>query len=108
VLVGLFALWTSTLAFAQTSTPQPVSISVLRTGWANDAFAISTAEGMYLNPASCSLPDGYLSTKADPGFTTFLAAAMLAVATHRLVTVTVSNSACSSERPRIIGIDIRG
>lgn len=55
------------------------SISLIRTGWNADSFAIVTREPIR-NPANCPTPDGYISNKSFPGYSTFYAAALTAYA----------------------------
>jgi ABC-type proline/glycine betaine transport system substrate-binding protein len=90
-------------AIAQTM--QPATITLIRTGWNSDSFAVVTAEPI-LNPAGCPTPDGYISEKSLPGYSTYYAAALTAYVTRRRVVITVHNSECFSERPKLIGINL--
>lgn len=91
-------------ACAQTMTGN-VTPTMLRTGWNIDAFAIVTAQPI-VNPAGCSQPDGYQSLGTLPGYHTYLATALTAIALDSNIRVTIHNSECAGSRPKIIGINI--
>jgi hypothetical protein len=89
---------------AQTS--QQGSITVVRTGWNADSFALVTAEPI-VNPARCPSPDGYISEKSSAGYQTYYSAALTAVASRLRVVVTVHNTECGfAGRPKLIGINL--
>ena len=53
-------------------------------------------------------PDGYISDKSLPGYTTYYAAALTALMTASpLVVVTVHNTECFAGRPKLIGINLK-
>jgi len=82
------------------------TINGVRTGWNSDSFAIMTIEPV-VNPANCSIPDGYISEKSLPGYNTYYAAALTAMtAPSPTIVVTIHNSQCLSGRPVIIGVNL--
>ena len=81
------------------------SVTMVRTGWNADSFAVVTAEPI-INPAGCPEPDGYISDKSLPGYATYYAAALTAIAARRRVVIAVHNSECFGTRPKILGINI--
>jgi hypothetical protein len=83
----------------------PGKVTLLRTGWNADSFAIETST-QFINPASCATPDGYISTKPAPGYETYYDTAKLAFQTNTNVVVVVDNTACVSGRPKLIGINL--
>jgi len=83
-----------------------VSISMIRTGWGSDTFAIETGQAI-VNPAHCSAPDAYMAAISDPGYKTHYAAALLAFSTGKNLTVIVSDTECTGGRPRIIGLHVQ-
>jgi hypothetical protein len=80
-------------------------VTLLRTGWNSDSFAIATS-AQFTNPAHCSTPDGYVSAKPAPGYSTYYDAAKVAFETNANVVVSVDNTMCVSGRPKIIGINL--
>jgi hypothetical protein len=83
------------------------TINGVRTGWNADSFAVTTVEPI-VNPANCPTPDGYISDKSLPGYTTYYAAALTALMTASpLVVVTVHNTECFGGRPKLIGINLK-
>jgi hypothetical protein len=90
---------------AQTSTF--ATINGVRTGWNSDSFAVTTVEPI-ANPGNCPTPDGYISEKAFPGYTTYYAAALTALMTASpTIVVTVHNTECFAGRPKLIGINLK-
>jgi hypothetical protein len=84
------------------------TISMIRTGWNEEAFAIVTSQPIQ-NPARCQTPDGYLSLKQFPGYDTYYAAALAAFTANAQVVIVVHNTECGGPRPKLIGINlIRG
>ena len=81
------------------------TISMIRTGWNDDAFAIVTVEAMP-NPAGCARADGYITHKSLPGYSTYYAAALTAFATRRRVVLTVHNTECYGGWPKLIGVNL--
>jgi hypothetical protein len=81
------------------------TITMIRTGWNDDVFAIVTAEPIQ-NPAHCSTPDGYLSMRTLPGYSTYYAAALTAYTLKNPVVITTHNSECADNRPKLIGINM--
>ena len=92
-------------AHAQSTTPEPNTILRLGTGWGIDAFHIQVNRPI-VNPANCQSADGYMSESPHNGFKTHYAAALMAFAMGRQLTVTVSNTACVHGRPSIIGLQV--
>lgn len=90
-------------AAAQTSVD--ATITMVRTGWNSDSFAVVTAEPIS-NPAGCAVADGYISEKSLPGYETFYAAALTAITTRRRSTVVVHDGECFADRPKLIGINL--
>jgi hypothetical protein len=103
-LGALVLITAASPAGAQTMAP-PANITQIRTGWNLDSFAVVT-NAPIKNPFGCPTVDGYVSTKPAPGFGTFYDAAKLAFETNTRVVVTVDNTACSTGRPKIIGINV--
>jgi hypothetical protein len=81
------------------------SISLIRTGWNTDSFSVVTAEPIR-NPAHCPEPDGYMSLKSLPGYTTYYAAALTAYAANQTIQIIIHNSECALSRPKLIGINL--
>ena len=81
------------------------TITMIRTGWNVDDFAIVTAESI-VNPANCPTADGYLSMHTLPGYSTYYAAALTAYSLNNPVVITVHNSQCAAGRPMLIGINM--
>ena len=104
VAIGVAAAAVVPPAYAQTSTTT-VSVSGVRTGWNGDSFAITTYEPIY-NPASCPTPDGYISDKSFPGYSTYYSAALSAITFHLRVVVTLDVTQCFAGRPKIIGVNL--
>lgn len=88
---------------------QPVSqagsITMIRTGWNLDSFAVVTAEPI-VNPAGCPTPDGYISDKSFPGYETFYSAALTAFIARCRVIMVVDDTQCIHDRPKIVGINV--
>ena len=92
-------------AVAQQSPPVG-ALTMVRTGWNDDFFAVTTAAPV-INPAGCPSPDGYGSERSAPGYQTLYSAALTALVARRVVVVIVHNSQCTSfGRPKLIGINI--
>lgn len=107
----IIALCVATLAVtaagsASAQTARQGSITVVRTGWNADSFAVVTAEPI-ANPAGCPNADGYISEKSFPGYETYYAAALSAIVSRLRVVVTVHNTQCGfAGRPKLIGLDL--
>ena len=80
ILGALALILVAAPAGAQTMT-DPGKVTLLRTGWNSDSFAIVTAAPLK-NPAGCPTPDGYISTKPAAGYGTYYDAAKLAFQTN--------------------------
>jgi hypothetical protein len=96
------------VAFASTAsaqTMQSASVTMVRTGWSADSFAVVTVERI-ANPAKCPTADGYISDKSLPGYQTLYAAALTALAAHLKVVITVHNTECYGGRPKLIGLNV--
>ena len=90
---------------AAAQTMKPGTISAIRTGWNDDSFAVVTTEPI-VNPAHCREPDGYVSMRTLPGYSTYLAAALTAYVARAPVVVTVDDKECAGTRPKLIGINL--
>jgi hypothetical protein len=105
LFIVLTVLGLGSPAFAQTAAPG--TITMIRTGWATDSFAVVLNQTVK-NPKGCSTPDGYESEASYPGHSTYLQAALAAYTSTRHVSVTVDNTKCSSSgRPVMMGINIQ-
>jgi hypothetical protein len=91
------------IATAQTT--RAGTITMVRTGWNVDSFAVVTAEPI-VNPARCPTADGYLSMKSAPGYSTYYAAALTGYLAARPAVFTVHDSECEMGRPKLIGINL--
>lgn len=100
VCVGVAAI---APASAQT-TVGPTAITLIRTGWNGDAFAIETANLAIANPAKCSTPDAYMSGGGEPGYKTHYSATLMAFAMNKPIYIVVSNTECIATRPKIWGV----
>jgi hypothetical protein len=98
------ALGLATPVVAQTMSAG-MTISMVRTGWNLDAFAIQTAAPV-LNPAGCPTPDGYISDQSLPGYRTYLTAALAAFSMNTPVVITVHDGQCFAGRPVLIGLNL--
>jgi hypothetical protein len=102
LLVALTLFGFASTAFSQTAVFG--SITLVRTGWNSDSFAIVTQEPIQ-NPAGCPIPDGYISEKSLPGYNTYYAAVLTAYAAKvPAVGITIHNTECFGGRPKLIGI----
>ena len=102
VFLGIAMVCVATEAFGQ-SAAGPVTIQRIRTGWASDAFAVETVGGTYVNPANCPVVDGYAAEIGAPGYSTYFSIVKMAFALGKPVTLIISASSCSQNRPQIIG-----
>jgi hypothetical protein len=105
IVLSLAATIVGYTAPAAAQTMQPGSVTMVRTGWNADSFAVVTAEPI-VNPAGCGTPDGYISEKSLPGYETYYAAALTAIAARSHVVITVHDSECFGDRPKLIGINL--
>ena len=90
---------------ASAQTMRTGTITMVRTGWNVDAFAIVTAEPI-ANPAGCPSADGYLSQKEAPGYSTYYAAALTGYLAGKPAVFTVHDAQCEFGRPKLIGINL--
>jgi hypothetical protein len=109
LIVAAIALFGFVLpANAQTSVTGPISL--IRTGWFGDSFAVMLtlpAGVAFPNPNSCSIGDqGAITDSTQPGYNTYYAAALTGFAARRPVTVIVHNTLCIQNRPVIVGINL--
>lgn len=81
------------------------SISLLRTGWNTDSFAV-VLNVPNQDPAFCGTNDGYITHSSLPGYKTYYAAALTAFSMKQPVTVVVHNTECFGGRPKLIGINM--
>lgn len=85
-----------------------LTVTGITTGWNADQFRIETTQQTVINPASCSTPDGYVSeASTNPGHKTHYAAVLYGMATGKTISLVVSDTACASGRPKIIGVNVR-
>ena len=91
-------------AAAQSNEWHP-KVTMVRTGWNDDSFAVVTAEPIK-NPAGCPTADGYISHISFPGYSTYYAAALSAYVTQRPVIIAVHDTECFAGRPKLIGINL--
>ena len=101
----LAALLTAVCSPLYAQTMAAANVTMIRTGWNADSFAVVTAEPV-TNPANCPTADGYISDKSFAGYSTYYAAALTAFVARRRIIVTVHNSECFAGRPKLIGIDL--
>jgi hypothetical protein len=83
-------------------------ITTVFTGHEKDQFGIHT-DAPQINPSGnpeCNQP-GYATDSSQPGYKTFYAAALLAVAMRANVEVVVDDEGCVADRPKLIGINIK-
>jgi hypothetical protein len=105
LLVVLALLGFASPAFSQTA--DTGTIKLIRTGWWDDAFAVVLNTTPVKNPKGCATADGYESQASAPGHHTFYQAVLAAYSANRKITVTISNTGCTtSNRPQIIGINL--
>lgn len=90
-------------ANAQT-TVGPTAITLIRTGWNDDSFAIETGNLAISNPANCSTPDAYMSSSGESGYKTHYAATLMAFGMNKPIYIVVSNTECVAQRPKIWGV----
>jgi hypothetical protein len=91
-------------AAAQTAVTS--TVNMIRTGWNDDQFALVTVAPIE-NPAHCSTPDGYISQKQLPGYSTYYSAALTAFTLNATVVITVHNTECGpAGRPKLIGVNL--
>jgi ABC-type proline/glycine betaine transport system substrate-binding protein len=90
--------------FAQTAVTAG-TIKQIDTGWSSDTFGLMTTAPI-INPAGCSAADMYESSQPAAGYSTYYAAALTAFSTGAQVSVVVSNTTCTQNRPTIIGLYI--
>ncbi len=104
VMFGAVLALVSTASFAQ-STVGPVHLTQVVTGWNSEAFSVNIGTAVP-NPAGCGATDLAGTSVANPGYKTFYAAALTAMANDTPVMLIVSNTACEGARPRLIGITL--
>jgi hypothetical protein len=103
-LAGVVAASSLQPVFAQTTVSAGL-IKQIDTGWESDTFGVMTTAAI-VNPAGCTATDMYESSSPAAGYNTYYAAALTAFSTGSQVTVVVSNTTCTENRPTIIGIYI--
>jgi hypothetical protein len=110
-LLAMVLIFCSTPAFCQTTGTR--LITMIRTGWNGDYFALVTAEDsenpdQLMNPAHCPTKDGYVSTSTSPGYSTYYAAALTAYSLGQSAEIIVAdtNGSCALGRPMLIGINL--
>ena len=106
LMMILAAALAALAAPASAQTMREVTITMIRTGWNVDMFAVVPAEDI-ANPAGCPTPNGYVSEKSLPGYETYYAAALTAIVARRRIVATVHNSECvGGTWPKLIGINL--
>jgi hypothetical protein len=132
-LAALILVGFASPAVSQTTTG-PSLITMIRTGWDVDSFAVVT-QGPILNPHDCPIADGYVTDSSLPGYNTYYAAALAAYSSNSPVLLVVFDKSgttslfapgspqhpptaiapgtglpvpppCVQGRPRLIGIDL--
>jgi hypothetical protein len=82
------------------------TITMIRTGWNDEQFAVVVSAPIQ-NPARCPAADGYITHKSNPGYQTYLSAALAAFAANSQVGVVVHPTECGvAGRPKLIGINL--
>lgn len=104
IIIGAALVLATSASFAQT-TVGPVHLQQVVTGWNSEAFSVNAGTAMP-NPAGCGATDLAGTSINNPGYKTFYAAALTAMANDTPVLIVVSNSACEGARPRLIGITL--
>jgi hypothetical protein len=111
ILFAIVLILFSAPAICQTTGHR--QITMLRTGWNGDYFAVVTNEDslhpdQLMNPANCPVKDGYVSVSTSPGYSTYYAAALTAYSLGQSADITVDNTpgSCALGRPTLIGINI--
>jgi hypothetical protein len=110
LVLAAIAMSAAGAAPAQDYATQPVSVTMVKTGWGMDSFLVVTTGGL-VNPAHCRISptqpaEGYISDISTPGHQTYYSAALAAITSHLRVVVTVSNNRCFLGRPLLIGINL--
>lgn len=90
---------------ASAQTMMTGTISLIRTGWNDDSFAVVTVEAMP-NPAGCARNDGYITHTSLPGYDTYYAAALTAYIARKRVVLVAHDSECFGSWPKLIGINL--
>lgn len=80
-------------------------ITLYMTGWSVDQIRVQTTAA-FINPASCSLVDGYMTDASDPGNHAHQATLLAAYANGKDVSLVIEG--CNAYgRPKIVGVGIR-
>jgi hypothetical protein len=104
LLVAIALIVVAMPAIAQTTVTS--TITVIRTGWNDDQFVVVTAAPTQ-NPARCPSADGYITHRNNPGYQTFLSAALAAFTAHSQVSIIIHATECGpAGRPKLIGINL--
>lgn len=103
IIATTAALWLAASASAQTHAVG--QITLIRTGWNADSFAV-VLNVPQANPAGCGTADGYITDSNQPGYRTYLAAVLTAYAMKQPIHVVVHDSECLGGRPKLIGINL--
>ena len=106
ISIFVFGVAATQPAQAQSTTPVANTILQIATGWNSDGFSLTTDQPR-VNPLNCPNTDLYSSDAANPGHKTHYAAALLAFATGRRISLAISQSRCADNgRPLIIGLAV--
>lgn len=92
-------------SIAGTADAGTITITNIRTGWGSDSVAIESNQPI-VNPANCYAPDAYFTQITEPGYKTHYAAILMAFSLGKPVRVFISDTECSSSRPKILGINV--
>ena len=99
---AIIASPTSHAAATQTSWGK---IILHMTGWGVDDVRVQLT-GAVINPANCSIPDGYMTDETDSGNHAHQSALLAAYASGKDVSVVIDG--CNSVgRPKIVGVGLR-
>ncbi|MGO4521583.1 hypothetical protein AB4076_13310 [Dyella sp. 2RAF44] len=104
ILGSVFIAGTMLVANAHAQTSSGIgTVLQINTGWAEETFMLAMSTPV-INPAGCPTADTYESTASQPGYKTYLATALTALASGSRVAAVVSNSVCTGGRPTLIGL----
>jgi len=80
-------------------------VNYIAAGWTAAHVRVQTSATFY-NPESCPATDGYMVEASLPGAQLFASMLLTAFSTNREVKLVLDG--CVLERPRIIGVTLRG
>jgi hypothetical protein len=103
LLIALALLGLSSSAFSQTPTMEG-RITQVRTGLDSESFVVDI-DAPIVNPAGCTITDGYISPQGARGYRTHYDGVLAAFVVDVPITVIVHNTQCTANRPRLMGIN---